>query len=709
VAYNFAEISDAQAIALIRAGDPAEQSSTKKFDSADLRAESEVRQFLKGDHWQDGDGWVGPKPSTVGGAASSDQLALDLIAERFVSRNMIEDVTTRHVDGVLGRDPKWGFTPKRALKNDEKPDDAEQASIDEVEAAMTAWWNKRQCHQLFQGASVESLLSGRAVLRVFVPGSRLQALADYAGQDALIPGTPIAGTGLGPDGAAPSAGTGGGPQSRRPLHIVPSGTSTAPTFDNASAAEGPQLGVIAASLEEALDHIYVEVVTADFATVYTDIDSQDRIGVVLYFGQGPYPGTIGPRIVEMTYLDGTPNDPLPSRGTVIRSVTSGGGLQSGTTSGGDAQDNDIRTALPLGGRLTHFAVTRPPLISPQIVSLQKALNLACSMLPRNVETSGFLERILLNSQLPGEWELDPKTGERTGRFKPAAYVTGAGTTQNVQGSEIDQPDGTKQLATPSVVFRPPSPVQPTVDAIDKLEAEILKEAKQGHALGLDKILSGISREQARADFEKSLSRSEAALNPAGRWLLETVLALGELFAKGTVGASGDLSTTLRAEFECIADTGPLDAKELLNITAAAEKSQLSLETLMLALGVTDVDAEQARLNAQPGRRITLATQLLVALKAGVDAGLSLGMAAELAGYDAANVKAIQKDELMNPVPAPLPGGAQQKLDPLTGQPMTDPKTGLPMLELAKPGVPQKPPFGQKPPAGAAPSPNFAKG
>lgn len=734
MAYDFAKLTPDQAIALIRSGratlDASPSIGAAKFDSVTGRQdEKQIRAFLNGDHWQGGDGWVGPKPKVSG---QSDELALGLIRERFVSRNMVEDVTTRHVDGVLGREPKWSFTPKRALKNDEKPTPDELASIEEVGAALTAWWDKRKAHKLFQDATAEALLSGRAVLRLWVPAGRLKDLNAQSSAPTAPNAPPTAArpaTTTGASGASGASGNGGNgvvgaigrpTPTPGPTNPALTGTSTAP--ENAqgpdTAENNPNLGVIAASLEEALDHIFIEVVTAEFGTVYTDLDSQDRIGVVVYYGQGPYPGTVGPRVVEMTYLDGKSDDPLVERGTVIRSVSTGGVMSvTGTGSAGqptDQQSVDVAApAMALGGRLTHFSIERRPLISHQIVSLQMALNLACSMVPRNVETSGFLERILLNAQLPGTYETDVN-GVRTGRFIPAAYVTGAGITSSVMGAEITQPDETKVLASPSVVFRPPSPVAPTVEAIQALEAEILKEAKQGHALGQDQVLSGISREQARADFEKSLGRSQASLNPAGRWLLETALAMAELFAKGDA-ASSDLSASLRAEFECFSDTGPLDAKEIINITGAVEQDILALETAQSALGVEDTNAELAKLNAQDGRRVTMRTKKAAALKAYTDAGLSLPIAAKLAGFDDDEQKIIADDALANP-PVNLPGGMQPKIDPATGQPMLD-ANGQPVMELAPaqpankpatPGAPgAKPPFGGGPPRPVPAVPNRA--
>lgn len=666
--YNFGELSAEQAIRLIQiAYDPLvareQQSATPTTISETAGA---VRSYLAGDHWQDGAGWVGPKPDDVQGSGVPDMHALNLIEERFVSRNMIEDVVTRHVDGVVGREPSWGFTPKEALADDEAPSTADQTMIDEVEARLTEWWDRRRIHALWQRSTAEMILSGRAVLRLYVPAARLVPL----------PAAPL---------ESDLAGQTRGPQ------LVTSGIDSGVTPEtsadlNPMVIDAGTQGVEASDLEEALNQIHVEVAIAEAAAVFIDADSMEKLGIFVYYRQGDLPGTLGPRVVELSYLDGDASVPHTERNTIIRNL------------GLNVDEQPI--TLALGGRLMHYALERPPLVGASIISLQKALNLACSMSARNVETTQYLERILGNAQLPGTWELDVD-GQRTGRFIEGTYVTGAGVTNFIQGAEVRQPDESVTLATPSVTFRPPSETRPTIEAIEAFSAEILREAKQGHVLGSDQIQSGVSRTQARADFEKSLGRSQAAIEPAGRWLLETVLTLAQLFA-ATVGDEGTASTSLRAEFSCITDTGPLDPQEKLTVTTAGTTGYLSREWVQQALGVEDTDAETARINAEPGMDNAIRQKKAITLKAFIDAGLSPEAAAELAGFETKEIDLIKKDAAANPVPAPAPAGMTPKLGP-DGKPVIDPTTGLPVLQPQAPVTPQ-PPAPQAPTAPGASAP-----
>jgi hypothetical protein len=675
--YNFRTLSAIMAEALIYASnDPllanewssrvVSPEASARGDTANVGLTASVRRFLAGDHWQDNDGWVGPRPVDPDTGAL-DFRFMQLVAERFVSRNMIEDVMTRHVDGLVGREPAWGFVPTRPLASDEKPNAEEQNAIDTIEAELTRWWDKRQCHRLMQHITAEPLLSGRGVLRVFVPAARRVDLTN----DIVPDGTNETGTLPTRNATATDVAT-----------VDEASTAIVGNTDP-NAPPAPLQGVIAATLADALDHIFVEVVPGDDGTVYADTDSMEQIGVVRYHMQGTYPGDVGPRVVELCYLDGLPTDPKEERDTIIRIATS----------------NELPVTLPLGGRLTHYAVVRPPLISAQVVQMQKALNFALSMLPRNVETSGFRERIISNGQLPGTWDVD-EDGNKTGGFTPAPYGLGAGTTTWITGTEITQEDTTKSLADPKVTIADAMPVQPTTDAIDKLEHEILFEAKQAHILGTDQIQSGVSRQQARADFEKSLGRSAAVLEPAGRWLLETVLWMACVFAADTQGIDPSL---YRAQFSALIETGPPDPRDASNVLIAADKGIVSQEFAMSQLGIEDTDAELARMNEEAGRRAAIRLSLLQNLKAGVDAGLSLETSAQLAGFDEDDVKLIAKDELQNPVPAPAPMfDAQGKL--IAGQP---PQGAQPPAPAPPTGTPTNPALAN--PAPAPPQPRQAAG
>lgn len=123
------------------------------------------RTFYAGDHWQDSTGWVGQRPPST---ATGYQEVLRQIAEGFISENAIREVTNRHRQAVLGREPAWGLTVRRPTKQTPLTSD-EQGLIDEAETFLTAWWDRRNLHQHLHDAVVTLLLATRATIRLYVP------------------------------------------------------------------------------------------------------------------------------------------------------------------------------------------------------------------------------------------------------------------------------------------------------------------------------------------------------------------------------------------------------------------------------------------------------------------------------------------------------------------------------------------------------------
>ncbi|MGI8765688.1 MAG: hypothetical protein ACR2KM_04120, partial [Gemmatimonadaceae bacterium] len=513
------------------------------------------RAFLYGDHWQGGYGWIGPMPQ---GNDPGFAETVREIRRAFTSRNAIGEVVSRHMSGVVGREPRWGLSLKRALKQDEAPSDAEQALIDEAEALLTTWWDRRKVHQWLQRFVTTLAYAGPSALRLYVPDGLLDDKVDA--------------------------------------------TTKAVTR-----------AVTASSVEEGLSKLWLDHPLPEQCTVAVDEDTQQIAGVLLYETGKKTTGQGSPeRRAEITYADGDQ--------TVVRILDGA---------------NSTEYRLDFGGHLTIFEARRSPIITPQVQESQRALNLALSMLPRNVVTGGFLERVLLNAQMPGEWVTDQTTGQK--RFYPEPYYTGAGTTNFVQGVQYDQ-DGKTVLANPSVHYRDPVPVTASIEAKRSHYEDILEETKQAHVLmNQDARASGKSREQARADFESDLTRTKTFSEAAGRWIITTALAMAEAFA----GTPGLYTNQLRATFACQIDTGPLTAQERTANDASVGKT-LSRETAMERNGIVDVDAELQRMNAEPSAQIALVTAQATAIKTLTDAGAGLVAAAVVADLSEEDVVELEK-------------------------------------------------------------------
>jgi hypothetical protein len=488
--------------------------STKDFQWAITQLEDQIEEwqtinalFITGDHWQDGDAWAGPRPPR--GEEKYNEIMLE-IERSFVSKNAIGEVVSRHVDGVLGNEPSWRLTVVRPLQEDETPTSAEQALIDEAEAALTNWWDKRGLHQVYRKALAIALGAGRGPLRFLIPSGRLV------------------------NNLLPKVGT----------------------------------------LDEALDYLYLDPEPVDSMVLVKDPSTRSEAGIYRYSidSEDGLPQVE----IELVYIDGADTILVTLRDSEGTSEISQG------------------LRLNLGGRLTQGQVQRNSLITPQIVQQQKLLNVALTMLGRNVVQGGFLERIITNAQIPGEFIPDP-TAPTGQRFVPASLKQGAGTTQYLTGQPIKNDAGQiTGRASVGVIYKDPVDVTTFVKTKNESYLGILEEAHQSHvAMNDDATASGKSRREARHEFINDLKRSKASVDITGRWIVETALTIAAVIVGNPTKYSG-----LRAVFDALVDTGPIDDADeasIINVYGAGLRSR---QTSMVMLGTDDPDAEIELINSE---------------------------------------------------------------------------------------------------------------
>lgn len=385
------------------------------------------------------------------------------------------------------------------------------------------------------------------------------------------------------------------------------------------------------NLTDAMLKLWVDHPAPERATVAQDEDTKEQVGALLYESGRSITGDGIPiESAELTYLD-------PSSGaTVLRTMD---------------RSFDIEWSAQLGGRLLMYEIERPLFLTPQLQQKQRALNLALSMLPRNMVTSGFLERILLNAQMPGHWTPNPTTGDPRGTWVPDRVAAGPGIQTFYQGVEQESADGSITRATPQVHDRMPIDPKPTLSTARAIYETMLEEAAQAHVLmNKDAGASGKSREQARADYERSLTTTAPRIERAGRWLIETLLALSEALT----GQEGKYTDNLRAVFTCRIDTGPVDALERAANDASYKSGTLSREGAMARNGVADVDAEIALMDAQPGSNLDLIERMTEVWVQLVGEGADPESAAKVAGFSAEDIKELMKNFVAPPDPVPPP-------------------------------------------------------
>ncbi len=362
------------------------------------------------------------------------------------------------------------------------------------------------------------------------------------------------------------------------------------------------------------------------ATVYTDKATKRQIGVFSYKKAPDMPdGKEGENLAELCYLD-------EEGGTVLRIVNADGDVEEPVT-------------LPLGGRLTIYEMVRRPLVGSQIVSQQKLLNLAETMLQRNVVLGGFLERVFFNAQSPG-YEVTNDDGSKS--FVPNPLYVGAGTTNFIQGIKYPDADGNEQITTPSAVYRDPVPVTTFTETSHSAYLAILEEAQQLHyAMAGDAAVSAVSRIQARDAFEKDLQITAAEVEAAVRWLLETVLAMAAHFAGQSERYAG-----LRAVVQARIDSGPVSAEEKQTAAEMKDRGLWSWEYAASVSGIEDTDAERERIEKEGIEQQALGLSEVDKAKIYREyktAGVPPPTAAKRAGWSEEEAKALEKaiDEQAN--------------------------------------------------------------
>lgn len=334
----------------------------------------------------------------------------------------------------------------------------------------------------------------------------------------------------------------------------------------------------ATDINKALDYIFFETLTADKAGVFTDPDTQKQIGVYR-FDEKDEDGNVTDQCAELSFLN-------EQGDTVCRIVRDKG------------KPEDFGP-YKLGGRLLVFEMQRTPLITEQVQSNQKALNLAHTMMTRNVNMAGSRERTVTNAKPPTRQKRGGTQGER----EPGDYETGAGAVMFLMGYPIYDKEKSEKIIgyqTPGVHITDPASVDVFVHTRDMKYAAILGQCHQRFVLiSGDATASGVSRKQAEKEWMRSLKDTKTVVDAAGRWELEVVLRLA---AQLTGETSKYLN--LRADFNCLLDVGEPTAEEIKTVMEMRKpggpnnQPLISDETARNKIGIDDADAELKRIEAE---------------------------------------------------------------------------------------------------------------
>lgn len=540
------------------------------------------RLFFQGDHWQNGDGWIGPHPELGNDAF---QVAMQEIANIFTSKNVVRETVLRHSLGVVGRNIQWGFTPIAPITAaDGKPDEVTQKLITEAENLIRPWLLSRKVGTLLRDAVCTLLLSERAGLQLVIPAG----LADKDSEGKLV--------------------------------------------------------IKAATVADGLNFIYPEHPIPDNACVIMDQMTKQEAGLWRYTAGDEE----GDELAASETPSTTPDDDTEyvaicfvdeDGDTVIRVFRDG------------KDDVEAESFLDMGGRIPMFEMRRAALVTVQVQQAQRALNLAETMIPRTAITAGFMERTMVDAQLPGEPEIDGE-GNPTGRWIEKPFYVGAGTTNFIESSTFEDEEGKIRSKTADVKYREPVSADGPIKASDKHYRSILDEVSQLHVvMAGDSNPSGSSRLTARIEYLATLQLTQGEVESAFRFVADTALAMAEALAQ----EPGKYTKIIRAQCACRLDGGPLLPAERAAIEGSIGKT-ISQETAMMLVGIEDVDAEKARMALDPLARAKYGEAVGDALNKLTSPGATLEGAARFIGISDVMLELLMSGE---------PGPNQLAKDPKT--------------------------------------------
>lgn len=350
--------------------------------------------------------------------------------------------------------------------------------------------------------------------------------------------------------------------------FVPEGQLAVTQAGDSVVPEGP--------IDEQMERIWPTFIPADEGAVPRDPLTMQRFGIFLYEVENVLSGGVT-KYAELTYLDA-------DKQTRIRTTSQFGGTTEEVT--------PMEMTWDLGGRLTMFEMQSKALITEPILANQKLLNKTGTMLSRNVDLGGFLERVILNGQLPGKW-VEDDDGNKT--FVADKFELGAGTTNQVIGIQTGvKDDGTAVISDARIQYRDPVDVTCFKETMGIAYRTVLTAARQLHVLiAADANASGESRKQARDDFSKSLKRTKTRLDRFGRWMLETTAQMA-----ATLAGDPRRFDKLRCVFNTQLDPGPISADDRAATLNEYEAKVRSQEGTMAILGIDDTGAEQATIAAE---------------------------------------------------------------------------------------------------------------
>lgn len=515
----------------------------------------------------DGDHWQDGDgyPALPPVGIENREAIVEKIQKAFTSENEIGAIVETHLDGIVAREPDWDLVDTTATESDDEEEREDEIRAEAI-TALVEWWNSRKMLELLREALALALLQERCVIRAFVPPG-------FVDEDGNIEQQP--------------------------------------------------------TLADALKMIQFEVLSADVAGVFRDKERFEPFGVFV-----SNDGT--DKTLEITFLDDEGNTRL----RVLHKETLKEFAEKTLPQIAAYMPPDSGDAPPeiepinLNGNLLMFEFVRKPLIDEQQRSLQKQLNLTWTMAGKNTVTAGSRERYFTNTEKPKKPVIKTGTnGSQVKTYEKTTLQLGGEASNFLQGTPIYEGTGEHKkiigYADASIVVVDPVNSENFHKQRDKIVFAMRSSAHQSHVQMNDMSdASGKSKQEGRAEFDKSLKHSKQPTDAAGRWIIEVAVR----FAAAYCSREEQLKK-YRVDFNSIVDAGAIDPEQTKDDKTDVEDGLMSPEAYLSRRGFEDPDAEITRTKKGEFYKLAVAKKRLEVVKLAQDAGFPTEEVLMIAGYD----------------------------------------------------------------------------
>lgn len=328
-----------------------------------------------------------------------------------------------------------------------------------------------------------------------------------------------------------------------------------------------------ATAEIIASNIRIEKVSPEAITLYENPDTLEPVSLYSYSL-----GTGGVQAFELSWVD------FKSGRTIIKIWEQG--------------REPVEQQIDLAGKLLHHVLELEPIITEQVLANQRAYNFNSTMINRNTELAGFLERYGINIEPPSKMVngvktfIKPKFGGGTMNF----WV-------GQQEQRVDQMGNVVESVMPGTYNRfDPSPPDAMEAAAKHNKFNIHDEVGQTFVLmNSDATASGESRSVSMEDFKGMAEDMAQSIDLFGQQLLETALALIGHFSNASLKTSISFASRVRVE--------TLKGQERVEYRNDVEKGYISRERYQWLVGVDEPGLEDEKILEERGSEVVKAFEV----------------------------------------------------------------------------------------------------